>query len=275
MSIFGPQPGNWIDEHGVHRDALGRRRTMLDIAADSFVPSAGAEADIARLLDRWKPREMLTAAELDARIASDLHSARLVERRRHLHESGIVRVLPDPGRNVPAIVSGELKPREALEVVRTWWADGEPARPWLMMGGSTGLGKTWAGAWVLADAGGRYATTADLIRAFGSLRDARGPVQIAAAEQTWERIIRAPVLVLDEFGREDWPATRPAFHELVERRGSRRTLVISNIASASIRRAFETGDLDRRTASRLAPLLLQDRFGRGCWDVTGPDMRAA
>jgi hypothetical protein len=275
MGIFGPQPGNTIDADGIHRDPLGRRRTLLDIAADSFVVTEQSSRDIAAVLDRWKPAHLLTQAELDARLGAERQAARLMGRRKHLHDSGVVRVLAKPADDIAAIVAERMVERPALSFVRAWWADGEPFRPWLVLGGTIGVGKTWAGAWVLADRGGRYISAAELIRAHQARAAARGPVQTPIADAAWQRIVSAAVLVLDELGREPWAQTAAPLHDLVNERGARPTLVLSNVSSADIRRAFESGDLDRRTASRLAPLALRDAAGRACWDVTGADMRAA
>ncbi len=273
MSIFGPQPGNTIDEHGVHRDSLGRRRTLLDVAADTFVPTAVDAAAISASLARWKPIHLLTPAELDARLAEDRFHARRLERRKHLHESGIVRVLPRPAHDIPLIVEDQLQERPALGFVRTWWAEGDPYRPWLIIGGNIGVGKTWAGAWVLAERGGRYVTAAELIRAHKAKADARGPIATPIADANWTRIVGCAVLVLDEFGREEWADTSAPFHDLANERGARPTLVLSNVSSADVRAAFTSGALNPRTASRLKDLALKDRAGRACWDVAGEDMR--
>lgn len=252
------------------RDMAPRQRTILDIAADSCTPDVAA---VHALLARYKPPHLLTGDELARYEATQRAKVRLDTRRRHLHESGIVRVLPNPGRDVAAIVHEQLRDREALAIVRTWWAEGEPVRPWLFLGGTTGVGKTWAAAWAIADGGGRYLACTHLIRAAAAVREARGPVQIEFATAAWTAIVSAPLLVLDELGREPLATTRDALHDLVDQRGARPTLVLSNVAGKRLREAFVTGDLDARTASRLAPLVLRDSRGRACWDVVGDDMR--
>lgn len=253
------------NEHG-HRP-----RTLLDSAADTCTPDAEA---VTRMLARYKPSHLLTGAELVAYEAERAARERIASRRRHLHDSGIVRVLPNPQQNIQAIVDGP-RSTEALEIVRQWWAEGEPVRSWLWLSGTVGTGKTWAGAWVIADGGGRYVTCAELVRAHASLRAARGPMQVVDAETHWRRIVGAGrVLVLDELGREPFAALKDALHDLVDQRGARPTLVLSNASGKRIGEAFSSGELDARTRSRLAPLACRDSLNRPVWEVAGPDMRA-
>lgn len=247
-----------------------RPPTILELAAETCTPDHDA---VRKLLAPFKPPHLLTGDELARYEAERAARERLRLRRKRLHDSGVVRVLQNPGRDVAAIVDGAMRPRPALEIVRLWWAEGEPLRPWLFVGGTVGVGKTWAGAWVIADAGGKYISATHLIRAAEATRAARGPMQQEHADAAWHAIVSAHVLVLDELGREPWPATRDPLHDLVDQRGGRPTLVLSNVASADLKAAFAAGQLDRRTASRLAPLTHRDPHGRACWDVTGADMR--
>lgn len=262
------------DEH-----ELARQRTIA--AAQAMPEPTGLEADVvAKQLERFKPSHLLTAEELDARLADESATKRLHERRRRLHDSGIVRVLAKPGADIPRIVHGALEAKPALEVVRTWWCDGRPSMPWLWLAGPTGIGKTWAGASIIADRGGRYVTASQLVRAYNAKREATGPVQRETADAEWLALVTCGVLVLDEVGRpDDERDTNPlgrlrvALHLLVDERGARATLVLTNTASARLRKAFEEGELDRRTASRLRDLALPDSRGRLCWDVVDEDMR--
>jgi hypothetical protein len=226
-------------------------------------------------IERLKPSHLMTEAELAAKQATEASATRLADRRRRLHDSGIVRVIANPGRDLPLIVHEQLKETPALAIVRTWWAEGDPVRPWLFVSGTTGIGKTWAAAWLLADScrPSRYVTASGLTRAYASSSAALGPMQRESADREWRAIVDAPTLVVDELGREPLSTVRSALHALVDERGSSPTLVLSNVASTDLRSAFADGSLDRRTCSRLGDLALRDPSGKACWDLTGADMR--
>jgi hypothetical protein len=238
---------------------------------------------LAALMERieaMKPTHLMDGPERDAREAEQRAKERLAARRRRLHDSGIVRAIQHPGADLPQIIHGQLRETAALAIVRTWWAEGDPVRPWLILGGTTGVGKTWAAAWAIADQpGSRYVTARQLIRASLSVREARGPMQVASAEAAWRPLTECPLLVLDELGQPDernpdpWPMTREPLHAIVEERGAKPTLVLSNVASADLAAAWKRGALDPRTGSRLAPLVLRDAHKRPWWDVTGDDLR--
>lgn len=258
---------------------LARQRS-IDEAAARPEPTGLEAAVVARELERFKPAHLLTAEELDARLRDEGATRRLAERRRRLHDSGIVRVLPKPGADIPRIVHGALETKPALVVVRDWWRDGKPSMPWLWLAGPTGIGKTWAGGVVLADRPGRYVTASQLVRAYAAVREATGPLQRESADREWAALVTTGVLVLDEVGRPDderdtnpLSRLRVALHLLVDERGARHTLVLTNTASARLRKAFEDGELDRRTASRLRDLALPAKGGRLCWEVVDNDMR--
>jgi len=150
--------------------------------------------------------------------------------------------------DVSILVAGEPRETRSLCAVRDW----DPlARPVLVLCGTVGRGKTFAGAWLLAELGGRYMRARALERLF------HGRYGEQADEQ--DVLFRVPTLVVDDLGREDDPQRMTAvLLDLVdERRRGHRTLLIHN----GSKRAFLESYADLRLRSRLgqSALWVQDR----------------
>lgn len=213
-------------------------------------------------------------------------SVRSSERRERLIGSPIMDCLGEG--DARRVLEDRIHSTHALAVVKKWvtgWT-GEArsvVRPWLILAGPTGVGKTIAAAWALAEVGGRYVRWPDVIadhRALGrrgSLRE-----QEATRHELRARYGGAWLLILDELGiegesDEERIAARTALHELVEmrQRWTHRTLVITNKSSGELAERFASGIYDPRTRSRLDRLLVLDREGAPliAVDVKGDDLR--
>lgn len=179
------------------------------------------------------------------------------------------------------IVRDDLSDTDALRIVRGWAApERESARRWLILGGMRGRGKTVAAGWLLARDGGRYVTMLDLVQTFGPVLRGMAPQTQDEIADRLAALASVKTLVLDELGRDGFSpeVAREALHWLVEaRQGAKRgrTLVLSNLSAADIRKRFSDGTYDSRTESRLRPLLARRKDGTGVFEVKGEDMRGA
>lgn len=215
-------------------------------------------------------------------LARDQRSQREAGRELRLErirKSGIGKHL-GPG-DASRIVRNELRETAALTLVRRW-ADPqrESARRWLLIAGTPGIGKSVAAGWMLANEGGRYLTMTDLVRMYSPILRGLAPQTQDEALERLEALARVQTLVLDELGRDglSQEVAREALHWLVEaRQGAKRgrTLVLSNLSAADIRRRFNDGTYDPRTESRLRPLLARTKKGEGVFELQGRDMRGA
>lgn len=180
-------------------------------------------------------------------------------RRERLDASGVSECLTSDA--LALVVADRLRPTRAVEAARRWLAYQASvrkagSRPVLALFGGIGCGKTVAAASVLAAEGGRYVQAEDLCR----LHAARFGSE--AAE--FRRLMRLGVLVVDELGTEE-SAERAAatLHEVVDRRQSKRTLLLGNLTKASFAER-----LDARTVDRL-------RVGGVVIDVSGGSLRGS
>ena len=234
---------------------------------------------IGRLLTFPTPARLLTDAEaLERDRRSKLVGGRDIRLER-IRRSGIGAHLGpgDAGR----IVRDQVSDTPAMRLV-SQWADPQRdvARRWLMLTGTVGVGKTMAAAWLLARDGGRYVTMTDLVRMYSPILRGLAPQTQDDALARLDALARSQTLVLDELGRDGLSpeVAREALHWLVEaRHGARRgrTLVLSNISAADLRRRFSDGTYDARTESRLRPLLARRQDGTGIHEIAGRDMRGA
>lgn len=229
-----------------------------------------------------KPSALLTEAEaaaFDRGLKSEARRERLMTSpiRDSLAEGDAARILGDKLQKTLALVGVQ-------KWVKGWTGKAASiTRPWLIVAGPTGTGKTIAAGWVIAEVGGRYVRFPDLVqdhRSFsrkGSMREH----EIQRAEFRAKYGFTG-LLVLDELGIEgesDRDAARDALHELVEmrQRWAHRTLVLTNKMRADLEERFTTGQYDPRTRSRLERLLVTDRDGTPllAYDIKGADMRRA
>lgn len=184
-----------------------------------------------------------------------LEQQRLEERRRRVERLD----LPLTAADFKRIVERDLLETRALRATRAWWERGETARPWLLLFGSPGTGKTLAGvaALVQCEHGARYVGARRIEQVFG----ARYGVLVEAQQE----LQAANLLVVDDVGRElDRNALGAALVELldVRRRSACTTIVITNCDRA----AFNARYCDPRLLSRLQ----QSARWAAC---TGPDLR--
>ncbi|HST56295.1 MAG TPA: hypothetical protein VLJ42_10460 [Solirubrobacteraceae bacterium] len=161
------------------------------------------------------------------------------------------------------LVRGELAPCRARQVVQQWHSEesDEQNRPWLMLLGPPGVGKTLAALEVaLESAWSAYIGARALEQCFGS--------RFGAPVELQDRLRVCPgLLVLDDLGRESDPTiVGAALLELIDARRSddRMTIAIANLNREQLEQRYP----DPRLASRLAQ--------SARWGVcSGPDFRRA
>lgn len=229
-----------------------------------------------------RPAHLLTEAE--AREFD--RGIKLSERRERLERSPIQDSLAEG--DTKRVLEDRIHRTNALAVVQRWvggWSGqaSTVVRPWLIVAGNTGVGKTLAAAWAIAEVGGRYVRWPELMQDMralgrrGSLRE-----QEATRHELRAKYGCAGLLIVDELGiegetDEERVNARAALHELVEmrQRWTHRTMVLTNKPSAELAERFEAGLYDPRTRSRLERLLVCDRDGTPMLgvDVKGDDLR--
>jgi len=158
-----------------------------------------------------------------------------------------------------ACVKGTLANTAALEAVKRWKQDRQ--KPWLILGGGIGVGKTHAAASTLAEEGGVWMPAACLVRTFA------GRYPDSLPEQN--RVRGAWFLVVDDVARSrseaDTNTLLDALLELTDARGNvnkTRTILTTNLSKADFKSVLP----DPRLHSRFA-LMAQ-------WEtVIGPDLR--
>lgn len=92
-----------------------------------------------------------------------------------------------------AIIAGSLAHTEALQAVRSWWE--QRPTPWLVLSGRPDSGKSVAAASGLAENGGLWMSSNELVLAYAGLFG-----EAALAQQQAKA---ASLLVIDELGAED------------------------------------------------------------------------
>lgn len=170
-----------------------------------------------------------------------------------LERSGVR--LRDEVRN--RLLDGELDQTEALSTVLTW-RDDKSRRPWLVLSGRTGTGKSVSAATAIAVDGGLWIRADDVVRIFAGL--------FGDALERQARVEHARLLVLDDVGCEaDKDRMQPALIELIDARVSAMwtpTIVTTNLT----KRDFATRYDSERLMSRFSELVT--------WvALDGPDLR--
>ena len=191
----------------------------------------------------------------DADVAAYEAGIARESRRERLRISGIA--LRDEDKR--AILDDTIEDTRALRVVRRWLAAAmrtpNPDRPWLVMCGPPGTGKTFAAGWVIAREGGTYSTVESYLRNYARWLSDR-KYDEREREWTMDRFRTAHLVVLDEVGMERDPELmRAAFHRLADERQSRRrqlTIAITNLNKPDFEKRLNGGVYDARTADRLA-----------------------
>lgn len=184
------------------------------------------------------------------------------------------------------ILRDRCEPTKALRAVQHWvgkWT-GDAAsvtRPWLILAGPTGVGKTMAAAWAIAEVGARYVRFPDLIQDWRSHRRLESMEGHERQRNAFRVKYGFPgFMVLDELGIEgpgDLDEARTALHEFAEirQRWAHRTLVLTNKSATELAERFKSGQYDARTLSRIERLLVTDREGNPmlALELGGTDMR--
>ena len=134
--------------------------------------------------------------------------------------------------------SGTLDSTRCLQVVRTWL---DTDRPWLVLSGAVGRGKTLAAVWALTVRSGRYIGAREAERVFV----ARYGDEIDEQRD----LLKTKLLVLDDVGRERSAAGMEAtLLDLVDaRRGREKSILIANQSRDVFRKRYS----DPRLLSRL------------------------
>lgn len=119
------------------------------------------------------------------------------------------------------------------------WLNG--TRPFLVLGGNKGRGKTYAACRPLRTRSGLYVTASEMVHAGSYDRE------------YWEELESTPYLVVDDLGAE--PKDSKGYFEanlanLVDKRISKRTVITTNLSGADFKTRYSTGDMSR-TWSRL------------------------
>lgn len=201
----------------------------------------------------------ITVEELRASRAN-AESREQAEQQQRVRFERMARLEPLESRLDPAgyrgLVSGQLKPTPPLQHVRAWLADTN-AKPFLILAGEKGVGKTVALAYALLALDGEYMHVQDLAERVRPWRDElqRGvkPARLSM-----------PLVVVDDVGTEDkTPRDIAALYAVVDARQGRvrwnggrrqaRTIITTNCG----RDAFFGSDTEKawvepRTAARLA-----------------------
>lgn len=175
-------------------------------------------------------------------------SADRIER---LHASGVYERLDE--RGFEAISRNRALDTDAMRLVSAWMHP-SCSRPALFLTSIPGQGKTVAAAWALANMfvppnheyGGIYVTAPELCELYG--KAAAGNAQGDQAKRVYRTCIGAPLLVLDELGRELDPARAMlVLHDVIDKRQrrSRMTLILSNLAPNDLAEKYDVGILDR------------------------------
>lgn len=167
-----------------------------------------------------------------------------------LESSGIMCEIPDDIR--PALIAGTLPASEPLTATQAWMADRD-RHPWIVLGGSTGVGKTCAAADAIAAEGGVFKTADEVVAAFAAM--------FGAEAQERERILRARVLVIDDVGTElDRDRMLAALVTLLSKRASAMwtpTILTANMTANAFRERYKNERLMSRFAKSVKWVSLQ------------------
>lgn len=227
-----------------------------------------------------RPKSLMTEEQLRKRE----RELALEQRRDRLFSSPIRESLGVDDQGVTdetRILRDRLAPTLPLRAVQKWvngWSNPHTqsvTKPWLIMAGGTGTGKTVAAGWAIAEVGARYVRFPEAIQDFRALTRKSSLTELDAMRLELRRKYGvAGFLVLDEIGIEetkDADDARIALGEIAElrQRWHQRTLGLTNKSAAEIRERFRTGVYDQRTLSRIQRLLVSGDVV----DLAGRDLR--
>lgn len=158
-----------------------------------------------------------------------------------------------------ALVSGTYTQTDAVKCARAWFAERD--KPWFVLSGPTGCGKSMAAAAIPAENFTAMFIRADeLVRLFSSM--------FGDQYEQQQKLRDAVLLVIDDLGCElDSTRMLPTLLDLLDSRQSARsrpTIVTTNLTPAAFRERYANDRLN----SRMAELVR--------WEgLTGPDLRRA
>lgn len=146
--------------------------------------------------------------------------------------------MPLTERDRELIRGHQLEPRMCLRVVQAWLPT---ERPWLILSGSVGRGKTLAAAWALTVVGGRYIGAREAERVFVA--------RYGDEVDRQRELLRSYLLVIDDLQTErDAAGMEATLLALVDaRRGKEKSILITNGTRAAFRKRYA----DPRLLSRL------------------------
>jgi len=170
-----------------------------------------------------------------------------------LNRSGATAVLTADGMH--ALITDELKDTQSLRAVRRWLSKA-PRKPFLIMMGSLGVGKTLAASYAIVVGGGRYVTMSEFTRLFSS----RWREDYAKAQKL---VKSSALLVVDELGIEDDKHASDALHFIVDNRQRGKTIFVGNLGFDQFKTRY-----DPRTLDRLRP-------AANAVELTGESLRGA
>lgn len=156
-----------------------------------------------------------------------------------------------------ALLAATYSETDAVKRAREWWANRD--KPWLLLSGRTGCGKSMAAASIPADHGhGTFVRADEVIRVFASM--------FGEQYEEQQTLRDARLLVLDDLGCElDHARMLPALLDLLDARQSARrhpTIVTTNLTPAAFRERYPNDRLN----SRMSELVR--------WEgLTGEDLR--
>lgn len=148
-----------------------------------------------------------------------------------------------PARDITAIATDAVKRTGALDAARQWCDPfrvgpiTDDVRPWLFLIGSAGVGKSFAAAWMIAEAGrGRVIRASQLVAVMCPSYD----------DESYGKIDTGDPGVLEDLGAEhDEKRFASALGEYFETRLNTPTIITSNLSAADLRNRYDARLLDR------------------------------
>lgn len=156
-----------------------------------------------------------------------------------------------------ALLDATYAETDAVKRARDWYASRD--KPWLLLSGPTGCGKSMAAASIpVENYGADFVRADELVRVFASM--------FGELHEQQQRLRDVGLLVIDDLGCElDHARMLPALLDLLDARQSARrhpTIVTTNLTAAAFRERYANDRLN----SRMAELVR--------WEgLTGDDMR--
>ena len=212
--------------------------------------------------DRLTPEQQARVEQLEIAV-SDYRTLETQEEERQKAVAGRRRRLEQSGcrlidRAFDACVLGQLEETGAMATLRRWWA--ERVKPWFVLSGATGSGKSIAAADKVADTGGLWVRADQVVRLYWA--------NFGDQYEQQQALRDTHLLVIDDLGCElDASRMLPALLDLLDSRKSARshsTVVTTNLN----KKAFSERYANERLSSRMVESVLWEGIADG-------DMRKA